>query len=105
MASQTAVVLMVWEWGTGAGLGPARAAASALPNRRYPNSAAAMTITGNGTAKKSIATNAAAAMSQSVRPLSARFATLNNASTTIASTAALTPTNRASANGSLPNVA
>ena len=50
-------------------------------------------------------TKASAAIIQSVFPLSARLATLSSASTTIASTAALTPTNSASASGSLPNAA
>ena len=48
---------------------------------------------------------AAAPISQSRRPFKARRATRKSASTTIASTAALTPTKIAVASGTFPNAA
>ena len=50
-------------------------------------------------------TKARPAISHSTLVLSERRAILSSASTTMASTAALTPTNTASATGSLPNAA
>jgi hypothetical protein len=59
-------------------------------------------ITGKGTAKAKIARNDKPAMIQWDVPLSARLATLANASITMAMTAALTPRNAASTQATCP---
>ena len=103
MASQLAAVRSVAAVDTPAGGTAADADCPRL--RQKPTKAAAATISGKGTFRKKMPTNAAPAISHSTLPLSARLATRSSASMTIASTAALTPTNTASASGSLPKAA
>ena len=59
-------------------------------------------ITGNGTCRKKIARNAAAAISHSVVSFNERREMRSKASSTIARTAALMPVKRAAATGSEP---
>ena len=61
------------------------------PDLKAPRTAAAMMTIGNGMANTNRAAKAAAAIHQSLGNFSARRATRRSASTTIASTAALTP--------------
>ena len=73
--------------------------------RKYPNKAAAKTISGNGAARKKIATNETAAMAQCSGSFSARFEIRSSASMTMTNTAALMPRNSASTSGTLPKYA
>jgi len=84
----------------GAGKAPGQ---SRLPAN--PSDAAASTSAGNGTSKKKIATNPAAAMAFCARPTSARLPMRMTASTTTASTAAFSPKNRAPTAGRVRYVA
>ena len=56
-------------------------------------------------AKRKMAANASPASAHSAQSLSERRAILSSASTTMASTAALMPTNKASTAGTLPKAA
>ena len=62
-------------------------------------------ISGNGTSKTKMATNAAAASATITRFRSARRPMRTTASSTIASTAALSPKNSASTTGTSPSPA
>ncbi len=66
--------------------------------------AAPSTIAGNGTFRNAIATKAATARPTATGPLSARRATLSNASSTTASTAAFSPNSSPCTNGTWPKL-